>query len=71
MYPMLAQSSLDGAQFHRKGGVVFESMAVSYSTPAMNDLNLQSIAPPGVMEPPKIRTEFPETWLWEDFDVNK
>lgn len=22
------------------------------------------------MEPPRIRTEFPETWLWEDIDVN-
>lgn len=22
------------------------------------------------MEPPRVRTEFPETWLWEDIDVN-
>lgn len=23
------------------------------------------------VEPPKIRKDFPETWLWEDFDINK
>lgn len=24
----------------------------------------------GPMEPPRVRSEFPETWLWEDIDVN-
>lgn len=43
---------------------------VAYSIPVMYDM-VESSSAPGAMEPPKIRTEFPETWLWEDFDVNK
>lgn len=23
------------------------------------------------VEPPRLRTEFPETWLWENIDVNR
>lgn len=29
-----------------------------------------SIGGSGPVEAPRVRTEFPETWLWEDFDVN-
>lgn len=58
------------AQPHRKGEFYVSSTALS-SAPVMDDEVESSNAPQGVMEPPKIRTEFPETWLWEDFDVNK
>lgn len=35
-------------------------------TAVMDDTDSNSVE----MEPPRVRSEFPETWLWEDIDVN-
>lgn len=57
---------------YHKGGVVHFSVENVVDEGVMLQSAFVSREPSAnSVEPPRIRKDFPETWLWEDFDIKK
>lgn len=50
---------------HLRGGGFLLKTAVFYDSPI---LELQSVGPSVEPTSPKVRKEFPETWIWDDLN---
>ncbi|XP_031634654.1 CD109 antigen-like, partial [Contarinia nasturtii] len=54
--------------FYGAAGAAYPSALAA--APVLNNEILIDRTDGAIVEPPRVRTEFPETWLWEDVDVN-